>query len=209
MAYVFRILNPHKKNYVITELETLALVWALKQFRPYILGDKCKVFTDHSACSSLLNTPDPSTKLARWAMNIQDLNLAIKYPAGERNVWTHFDIITAHSVRSKKFCVMKFQFRVLTMVNRPSHWCKTRNCTTKTPWNSTATAADLNEMILCLKQNQFPDDATIALKIIALESLQYKLCDAILYHNTLSQTGIWSVAVQRIWEPSWWRKLTV
>lgn len=43
--------------YGITELETLALVWAVKYFRPYILGHRTTVYTDHAACTSLLNSP--------------------------------------------------------------------------------------------------------------------------------------------------------
>ena len=86
VAYASRTLNLHEHNYAITELETLALVWALKQFRPYILGHHCTVFTDHSACSSLLKSPNPSAKLARWAMSIQDLDLDIKYRSGKTNV---------------------------------------------------------------------------------------------------------------------------
>lgn len=85
MAYASRTLNPHEQNYAITELETLALVWALKHFCPYILGHHCTVFTDHSACLSLLNYPNPSAKLARWAMTIQDLDLHIKYRPGKTN----------------------------------------------------------------------------------------------------------------------------
>ena len=65
IAYASWCLQPHETNYAITELETLAVVWAVKQFRAYILWHKCTVYTDHSACTSLLNTPNPSSKLAR------------------------------------------------------------------------------------------------------------------------------------------------
>ena len=84
VAYASRTLNPHECHYAITELETLALVWTLKQFHPNILGHHCTVFTDHSACLSLLKSPNPSAKLARQAF--QDLNLDIKYRSGKANV---------------------------------------------------------------------------------------------------------------------------
>ena len=85
MAYASRSLNPHEKNYTISELETLALVWVVKQVRAYILGHKCIVLTDHSACTSLLNTPHPSAKLARWAMIIQEMDLHIQHRPGNNN----------------------------------------------------------------------------------------------------------------------------
>ena len=54
IAYASRSLNPHEHNYGITELETLGLVWAVKVFVPIYL-----VYTDHSACTSLLNAKHP------------------------------------------------------------------------------------------------------------------------------------------------------
>lgn len=53
-------LNFHEIKYDhFSELETFGLVWAVQYFRPYLLGHHCVVtvvFTDHSACFSLLNT---------------------------------------------------------------------------------------------------------------------------------------------------------
>ena len=43
------------------------------------------VYTDHSACLSLLNTPRPSGKLARWAMMVQEMNLTLKHRSGRQN----------------------------------------------------------------------------------------------------------------------------
>ena len=75
----------HEKNYWITELKTLTLVWAVKLFRPHLLGHKTVVFTDHSACIILLKAPHPSAKIVRWAMAVQDLNLEIKLWSGKSN----------------------------------------------------------------------------------------------------------------------------
>ena len=85
IAYASRSLNLHEKNYPVTELETLAIVWAVRYFRAYLLGHRTKVFTDHSACMSLLNHPRPSGKLARWALTIQGMDLIIRYRSGKSN----------------------------------------------------------------------------------------------------------------------------
>ena len=64
VVYASRALDKHERNYGISELETLGLVWAVRYFRPYILGHPCVVYTDHVACLSILNTSKPSGKLA-------------------------------------------------------------------------------------------------------------------------------------------------
>ena len=61
-------------------------MWAVKYFRSYILGHRTTVYTDHAACTSLLNTPHPSGKLARWALAIQEMDLIIKHKAGRANM---------------------------------------------------------------------------------------------------------------------------
>ena len=85
IAFASRSLTPAEKNYTITELESLGLVWAARLFRPYILGHRCVVFTDHAACMSLLGAKSPSSKLVRWAMTIQELDLDIRHRSGKSN----------------------------------------------------------------------------------------------------------------------------
>ena len=78
IAYVSHLLDNSERNYGITDLETLAVVWAASYFPPYLLGHCTIVFTDHSACVSVLSTACPSGKIARWALTIQELNLTLK-----------------------------------------------------------------------------------------------------------------------------------
>ena len=85
VAFASRTLQPHEKNYGVTELEGLGVVWVVKHFRPYLYGHQCDVFTDHVALKSLLSTPQPSGKLARWGMAIQELDLNIHYRPGKKN----------------------------------------------------------------------------------------------------------------------------
>ena len=52
-------------------------MWAVKHFRQYLHGHTCHVYTDHEALKALLNTPQPSGKLARWDLVLQALDLVI------------------------------------------------------------------------------------------------------------------------------------
>ena len=85
IAYASRTLQKHERNYGITELEGLGVVWAVRHFRTYIYGYHCIVYTDHEALKSLLNTPQPSGKLARWGMALQEMDLTIVHRSGKKN----------------------------------------------------------------------------------------------------------------------------
>ena len=85
IAFASRTVQSSEVNYGIIELEALAVVWAVKHFCQYLYGHKCQVITDHVALKSLLSTPHPSGKLARWGLILQELDLAITYRPGKKN----------------------------------------------------------------------------------------------------------------------------
>ena len=66
VAYASRSLSGAEKRYAITELETLAVVWAISHFHAYLYGNDVTVYTDHSAVKAVLETPNPSAKHACW-----------------------------------------------------------------------------------------------------------------------------------------------
>ena len=51
------VLQAHEKNYGVSELEALAVVWAVKHFRVYLYGHRCEVYTDNEALLLLMNHP--------------------------------------------------------------------------------------------------------------------------------------------------------
>ena len=85
IAYASRTLLPHERNYGISELEGLGVVWAVKTFRHYLYGHKCHVYTDHEALKALIHAPHPSGKLARWGLALQELDFQIHYRPGKQN----------------------------------------------------------------------------------------------------------------------------
>jgi len=51
-----RALTPAEKNYAVTELETLAVVWALTHFHVHLYGHDVVVYMDHSAVKVVFET---------------------------------------------------------------------------------------------------------------------------------------------------------
>ena len=49
IAYAGRQLKTHEANYATHDLELLAVVFALKLWRHYLLGTKFELFTDHKS----------------------------------------------------------------------------------------------------------------------------------------------------------------
>ena len=47
IAHASRQLKMHERNYPTHDLELAAVVFALKQWRHYLYGVKCEVYTDH------------------------------------------------------------------------------------------------------------------------------------------------------------------
>ena len=63
--YASRIVNDAQLNYATTEKELLAIAFALDKFRPYLIGNKVIVHTNHSAIKYLMTKKDAKLRLIR------------------------------------------------------------------------------------------------------------------------------------------------
>jgi hypothetical protein len=112
IAYCSRTLSECERKYPIVQLECLAVIYALAQFRPYIYGLPFQIFTDCSSLRWLMTAKHSNNRLCRWALKIQDMDATITYKPGRLNSdadalsrnpvpTEHFDCIPAPSVSSQ------------------------------------------------------------------------------------------------------------
>ncbi|KAI9549855.1 pol polyprotein [Daphnia sinensis] len=82
LAYASRLLSSAERNYSITEKECLALVWSIQKFKIYVWGTKIRIITDHHALCWLMRKKDLAGRLARWSLQLQDLDIEIIHRSG-------------------------------------------------------------------------------------------------------------------------------
>ena len=83
IAYCSRTLNRAEQNYSTTERECLAVVYSIKEFRPYIYGTPFTVTTDHQALMWLAKLDNTSPRLARWILALTEHDFKILYRPGK------------------------------------------------------------------------------------------------------------------------------
>jgi hypothetical protein len=85
-TYASRQLQKHEKNYTTHDLELDVVVHALKIWRHYMIGNKCKIFTDHRSLKYIFTQKELNLRRRRRLELIKDYDLAIQYHLGKANV---------------------------------------------------------------------------------------------------------------------------
>ncbi|GKD57321.1 reverse transcriptase domain-containing protein [Tanacetum coccineum] len=70
--YASKTMTDAQAHYTTTEKELLAVVYAFKKFRPYLVLSKTIVYTDHSALKYLLAKQDAKLRLLWWILLLQE-----------------------------------------------------------------------------------------------------------------------------------------
>ncbi|CAG8691949.1 3660_t:CDS:2, partial [Ambispora gerdemannii] len=79
IAYASRGLSPAEQNYAAHEMECLAVVWAVKYFRQYLLEQKFDLITDHVGLKWLITKSNPTGRTMRWITILQEYDFEIIY----------------------------------------------------------------------------------------------------------------------------------
>ena len=86
IAYASRALSKAERKYCVTRKELLAMVTFIRHFRPYLLGRRFTLRTDHSALKWLQTLREPEGQLARWLEQLQEYEFEIIHRAGKRHL---------------------------------------------------------------------------------------------------------------------------
>ena len=80
------MLNEAQENYTTTNKEMLAVVYFYDKFKPYILGAKVTLYTNHVAIRYLMMKQEAKQRLIRWVLQLQEFDMEIKDKSGSENV---------------------------------------------------------------------------------------------------------------------------
>lgn len=87
IAYASRVLTETERRWATHERELLSIIFALRQFRHYILGapHTTQVRTDHNSLKHFQSQKDLSDKQVRWMEYLQQFDLKIEHVEGKAN----------------------------------------------------------------------------------------------------------------------------
>ena len=85
IAYASRQLKVHERNYPTHDLELAVVVFALNQWRHYLYGVKCEVYTDHRSLQYVFTQKDLNLRQRRWMELLKDYDITILYHPGKAN----------------------------------------------------------------------------------------------------------------------------
>lgn len=86
IAYISRTFKKGENNKPIIEKELIAIHFAISQFRPYIYGRHFTVYSDHKPLIYLFKMKNPSSKLTRIRLDLEEYMFEIIHISGTANV---------------------------------------------------------------------------------------------------------------------------
>lgn len=94
--YSSRKTSDAEQKYHSYELEVLAIISSLKKFRHYLLGIPFKIFTDCSAFEQTMKKRELTTRVARWALLLEEFEYMLEHRSGSR--MKHVDALSRYPI---------------------------------------------------------------------------------------------------------------
>nr|GEV21425.1 reverse transcriptase domain-containing protein [Tanacetum cinerariifolium] len=84
--YASKTMTETESNYTIMEKEMLAMVYAFKKLRSYLIMNKSIMYTDHSALKYLFAKKDSKVRLLHWVLLLQKFTFKVIDTKGAENL---------------------------------------------------------------------------------------------------------------------------
>lgn len=84
--YASKAFTKGEQNKVTIEQELIAIHWAIKKFRPYVYGTEFTVRSDHKPLVYLFSLKEPSSRLTRIRLDLEEYNFKVTHIKGKENV---------------------------------------------------------------------------------------------------------------------------
>lgn len=198
VAYMGQRTTDAESRYHSYELETLAVVRAVKHFRHYLYGRKFKVITDCNALKASKNKKDLLPRIHRWWAFLQNYEFEVEYRKGER--LQHADFFSRNPSTEKSVNVMTRDTEWLQIEQRRDDVLRPLIETMSS--NSPAEGYVLEEGVL--KKTLTNAILGIHKPIVVPKSFQWSLINS--YHVALHHTG-WEKTLQKLRETYWFDKM--
>ena len=98
VMFLSRKLKGPETRYTAAYNEAGAIIFALRQLRSYLDGERFEIFTDHMALKWLLDMQHPRPRLARWLLELQDFDFSVNYAPGDSDMLTVPDALSRYSL---------------------------------------------------------------------------------------------------------------
>lgn len=86
VAYASRTFTKGECNKATIEQELASIHWSINYFRPYLYGKKFLVKSDHKPLVYLFAMKNPSSKLTRMRLDLEEYDFEVEYIKGKDNV---------------------------------------------------------------------------------------------------------------------------
>ena len=96
--YINKNLVGDELNYMLTEKEFLSMVYAINKFKHYITRYIMYIHINHYAIRYFMNKYDVNTRIIRWILLLQELDITILDKSNKHNVVVDFLSKLTHDV---------------------------------------------------------------------------------------------------------------
>ena len=86
IQYLSHQLNGSQLHWPIIEKEAYAIVYSIQKFRPYLLGSKFTVMTDHKPLKHLFTSEMRNARVQRWAIMLDEYGCDVEYISASKNI---------------------------------------------------------------------------------------------------------------------------